>query len=55
MTSILFLIETILRHPIQMQLCEKQKAFFKFVEAFSKARLNFEHFQKKMTVIPYVF
>ena len=38
-----------------MQLCQKQKAFSELIEAFLKARLNFEHFQKKMTVIPYVF
>ena len=44
-----------LRQPIQMQLCQKQKAFSELIEAFLKARLNFEHFQKKMTVIPYVF
>ena len=31
----------------QMQLCQKQKTFSEFFFAFSKFRLNFEHFQKK--------
>ena len=44
-----------LRQPTQMQLLEKQKIFSQFVAAFLKARLNFEHFQKKMTLIAHVF
>ena len=36
-----------LRQPIQMQLSQKQKTFFQFGLAFSKGRLNFEHFQLK--------
>ena len=33
-----------LRRPIQMQLSQKQKTFSKFIAAFLKAGLNFEHF-----------
>ena len=40
---------------IQMHLSEKQKAFAEFFSAFSKSTLNFEHLQKKMTLIAYVF
>ena len=40
-----------LRQPIQMQLSQKKKLFSGFVCAFLKAKLNFEHFQKKMTFI----
>ena len=32
---------------IHMQLSQKLKTFFGFFPAFSKSRLNFEHFQKK--------
>ena len=42
-------------HTIQMHLSEKQKIFSKFFSAFFKSALNFEHFQKKMTLIGYVF
>ena len=40
---------------IQMHLSQKQKFFSEFFSAFFKSALNFEHFQKKMTLIPYVF
>ena len=33
--------------PIHMQLSKKLKTFPQFFLAFSKSRLNFEHFQKK--------
>ena len=33
--------------PIQMQLSQKQKTFFQFSTAFSKSRLNFQHFETK--------
>ena len=33
--------------PIQIKLSQKQKAFNRFFSAFSKSKLNFEHFQKK--------
>ena len=36
-----------LRHPIQMQLSQKQKKFSELVSAFFKASSNFVHFQKK--------
>ena len=36
-----------LRQPIQIQLYWKEKTFSQFDSAFSKARLNFQHFQKK--------
>ena len=40
---------------IQMHLSQKQKIFSDFFSAFLKSALNFEHFQKKMTLIAYVF
>ena len=36
-----------LMQPIHMQLSEKLKASSEFFCAFSKSRVNFEHFQKK--------
>ena len=42
-------------HTIQMHLSQKQKIFSQFFSAFFKSALNFEHFQKKMTLIAYVF
>ena len=42
-------------HAIQMHLSQKQKIFSQFFSAFFKSALNFEHFQKKMTLIAYVF
>ena len=33
--------------PIQIQLSQKQKSFSEFYHAFSKSKLNFEHFLKK--------
>ena len=42
-------------HTIQMHLSQKQKIFSEFFSAFSESALNFEHFQKKMTLIAYVF
>ena len=42
-------------HTIQMHLFLKQKIFSRFCSAFSESALNFEHFQKKMTLIAYVF
>ena len=38
-----------------MQLSQKQKTFSCFFSPFLKARSNFEHFEKKMTVIDFVF
>ena len=36
-----------LMQPIHMQLSQKVKNFSEFFFAFSKNRLNFEHFQKQ--------
>ena len=36
-----------LMQPIQLQLSQILKTFSEFFPAFSKSRLNFEHFQKK--------
>ena len=41
--------------PIQMQFSKIQKSFSHFVAAFLEFRLNFEHLEKKMTLIAYVF
>ena len=40
---------------IQIQLSQKQKSFSQFFSAILKSRLNFEHFQKKLTLIANVF
>ena len=42
-------------HTIQMHLCKKQKTFSEFFSAFLESALNFEHIQKKVTLIAYVF
>ena len=44
-----------LTQPIQVRLSQKQKTFSIFFSAFLKSTLNFEHFQKKMTLIADVF
>ena len=36
-----------LMQPIHMQLSRTLKTFSEFFPAFSKSRINFEHFQKK--------
>ena len=40
---------------IQMPLSQKQNIFSEFFSAFFESALKFEHFQKKMTLIAYVF
>ena len=40
---------------IQMHLSEKTEDFFYFFSAVFESALNLEHFQKKMTLIGYVF
>ena len=40
---------------IQMYLSQKQKDFSQLFGAFFSSTLNFERFQTKMTLIPYVF
>ena len=44
-----------LTHPIHMQLSQKQKTFSQFFSPFLKSRLNFEHIQKKMTLLANIF
>ena len=44
-----------LTQPIQILLSQKQQIFSEFFSAFLKSTLNFEHFQKKMTLIADVF
>ena len=44
-----------LTKPIQILLSEKQKTLPRFFFALLKSTLNFEHFQKKMTLIAYAF
>ena len=44
-----------LTQPIQILLSQKQKTFCQFCSAFLKSTLNFEHFQKKKTLIADVF
>ena len=38
-----------------MHLSQKEKIFYQFFSGFFESALNFEHFQKKMTLIAYVF
>ena len=40
---------------IQMQLSKKQKTFSDIFSTFLEFRLNFKHFEKKMTLVGYVF
>ena len=40
---------------IQMHLSQKQKSFSEFSCAFFESALSLENFQKKMTLIAYVF
>ena len=40
---------------IQMHLSQKQNIFSEFFSAFFESSLNFEHFQKNMTLIAHVF
>ena len=40
---------------IQMHLSQKQKIFSEFSSAFFESALNFEYFQKGMTLEAYVF
>ena len=44
-----------LTQPIPTRLSQNEKAFSQCFLAFSKSTLNFEHFQKKMTLIAYLF
>ena len=40
---------------IQMHLSQEPKFFYEFFLLFFESALNFEHFQKKMTLLAYVF
>ena len=40
---------------IQMHLSQKQNIFSEFFSAFLESALNFKNFQKKMTLIAYLF
>ena len=42
-------------HTIQIHLYQKEKIFSEFSSAVLESALNSEHFQKKMTLIAYVF
>ena len=44
-----------LKQPIQILLSQKQINFSQFFCRFLKFTLNFEHFQKKMTLIAAIF
>ena len=44
-----------LTQPIQILISQKKQTFSHFFSAFLKSTLNFEHFQKKMTLIADVF
>ena len=44
-----------LTQPMQILLSQKQKTFSEFFSAFLKSTLNFEHFEKKMTLRTDVF
>ena len=44
-----------LTEPIQILLSQKQQTFSEFFFLFLKSSLNFEHFQKNMTLIAHVF
>ena len=55
MTSIPLLVETIECKQFRCICLKKKKIFFDFFVAFFEYAMNFEHFQKKMTLIAYVF
>ena len=40
---------------IQTHLCQKQKIFSECFSVYLESALNFEHFEKQMTLIAYVF
>ena len=41
--------------PIQMQLSQKSKNFSQFYSEFLKSRINLKYFEKKITLIDFVF
>ena len=54
MTSIPLLVEKWMQ-TIHMHLYQKQNIFLRFFSVLFDSALNFKHFQKKMTLIAYVF
>ena len=40
---------------IRMQLSKKENTFSEFFSLFLKSKSNFEHFEKRITLIAYVF
>ena len=44
-----------LLQPIQIHLSQKRNTFSQFFSAFLKSRLNFEHFEKKVTLLSELF
>ena len=44
-----------LKYPIHMELSVKRKKISEFFSPYLKSRLNFEHIQKKMTLMANVF
>ena len=42
-------------HTIQIHFSQNENIFSQFFSAFFESALNSEHFQKKMTLIAYVF
>ena len=42
-------------HTIQLHLSQKEKIFSEYFSPFFESALNSEHYQKKMTLIAYVF
>ena len=55
MTSIPLLVETIECPQFRCIYLKKKRFFLHFFSAFFESALNSEHFQKKMTLIAYVF
>ena len=55
MTSIPLLVETIEVTQLRCIFLKKKETFSQFFSAFFESALNSEHFQKKVTLIPYVF
>ena len=55
MTSISLLVERIECTQFRCIYAKKQKIFSQFFSAFFESTLYFEYFQKKMTLIAYVF
>ena len=55
MPSLFFLVETIQRKQFSCIYGKNEKNFMNFFCAFFKFTLNFQLFQKKMTLIAYIF